>query len=284
MRPPKRRITVLSSILLLRADARLLAARVGLEVLAATLLTLSRSVAGGWIERAPLALHTWTASATVVLSTLAAYFAIRVLARVGTIAVVFARARSVTPPRLLMAGSDGFADAVVGMLALLSLDAIAGGVLFLLFSLSARVAESHGVLGAGVAAVCIAAVTLTWLIAATYGTLAFVLGCIDGDGLFAAWPRVSRLIVNGDDEARGRLNTLMFFLGTLSIVVGACDFVSSLVSVAELGESSGLFMIVPILTLLYSMLIDVAAVVFLSSLTDRLPLGFATPITLVGKD
>jgi hypothetical protein len=219
-----------------------------------------------------------------MLSMVTAYFAIRVLARVGTIGVVFARARSVDAPGMVLLGAAGFADAVPGMLTLLLLDVLAGGSLFLLFSMSAGVAMVHGVFGAAVSAVCIAAVTLVWLLAATYGSLAFVLGCLDGDGLFAAWPRVSRLIVNGDDEARARLNGLMVVLGTLSVLVGACDFVSSLVSVAEVGESSGLLMVVPILTLLYSMLIDVAAVVFLSSLTDRLPLGFAVPITLVGKD
>ena len=285
MRPPKLHVTMLSAILLLRSDARLLASRVGLEVLAATLLTLARTVALGWIERAPLVIHAWTASAAVMLAVTIAYFSIRVIARVGTIAVVFARARSLTPPSLLLAGAEGFADALTGMLTLLSLDAVAGGALFLVFSMSPRIVATHGAMGAAVAAVCLSLVTLAWLIAATYGTLAFVLGCIDGDGLYAAWPRVSRLIINGDHESRTRLNYLMLCLGALSIAVGVLDFVSSMVSLAEVGETTGFLVVVPILTLVYSMLIDVAAVVFLSSLTDRLPLGFATPITLAaGKD
>jgi hypothetical protein len=281
MRPPKLHITILSAILLMRANARLLLARIGLEILGASFFALARSAAAGWIDRAPLALASWTGAAAMMLSGAAVYFATRVIARVGAIACVFAAARKKPSEGLVLEGCAGFVEGTVGTLALLALDVL--GLLCLLCAIALTGKLGHGALSAAVAAGFVTLVALAWLSAATFGGFAFVLGALDGDGIFAAWPRVRRLLGSADGPTRERFSSLWFVLGALAIAIGVVDFVSTLVSSfggQTVTEGQSLLVIVPIFTLVYSMLVDVAALVFFAALTDRLPLGFATPIVL----
>lgn len=279
MRPPKLHVTLLSAILLMRSDARLLAARIGIEVLGATFFALALGVAGGWIARTPFALHAWTGGALAALVGAVVYFVLRVIARVGVISVVFARARKVHSPGIVVAGAEGFTEGAIGMAVLSLLDVLALGCVGLVLQLGARVTATHGPLGAAVSAVCIAAIIVAALLATTFASFAFVLGVMDGDGLFVAWPRALRLVMAPEVDAPARFWPLFAVLGLIGTVASIVDFLSSAVSSVGSGQE-GSFVVIPILTLGYAMLCDLAAMVFLAALSDRLPLGFATPITL----
>ncbi|MCC6811412.1 MAG: hypothetical protein IT381_28540 [Deltaproteobacteria bacterium] len=282
MRPPKLHVTLLSAMLLMRSEARVLGARVALEVLGATLFALGQSVAFGWIAATPFAPEAWSGSALVLIAGVAAYLALRVIARVGAIAAIFLGARKTSTRGVILEGADGFAPGAAAMLTLFILDVLGFSVLALLLQLGPLVSASHGGFGAFVAAAFTAGVAVTWLAASAFGNFAFVLGVVDGDGLFAAWPRAWRLVASAELETRQRFSVLLCVLGALTMTIAFVDFVSTGASVlAEVeGQGQSVLVVAPILTLVYAMLVDVAAIVFLAALTDRLPLGFAAPIVI----
>jgi hypothetical protein len=234
------------------------------------------------VERAPLSASSWTGSLIVLLTAATVYFSLRVVARVGAIAVVFADARKKRSEGLVLEGCYGFLEGALGMTALFVLDVLGIGGVVLAMHLSAGLSVAHGALGALAGAGMVSLLSWGWLLAASFGTVAFVLSIVDGDGISFAWSRVWRLVGSADAVVRGRFMSLLLVLGALSMAIGFVDFVSGLVStVGDVSSRGNSFLVmVPVLTLVYSLLVDVAALVFLAALTDRLPLGFATPILL----
>lgn len=281
MRPPKLHVTLLSAILLLRANARLLAKRLGLELVGATFMALAASAAFALVDAAPLRPSTWSAALLVGIVGGVCYFVLKLIARVGTIAVVLAQAQRRASAGIISDGADGFVHGLVGSWVLSLIDVLGFGCAVLAFQLGVIVAQAHGVLGAFVAAVIVAFVVLLWWLTASFAAMAFVLAVLDGDDIIDAWPRVWALVLSSEPEVRARFIALVVVLGALGSMVAAVDLASSLFSsVGTSAGGQGSFVMVPILTLVYATLVDAAAVVFFAALTDRLPLGFATPITL----
>jgi len=281
VRPLGASLAVHGSYVFISRHFGLLLARLGCEILLSSGLVLPFLAADNLIQARPQYWQAWVLAVIMGIAGISLWFVLRLVIRAGTFRVAYDRLTGTTSSSILIRGSEVLPQALASAATLFILDALLVGCLILVATLSFPIVKMHPFFGAFVVAGMWMTIFSFCVIVSGFSSLALALAMLDGTTIAQAWLRLRRVIYSmSEGPQRTLVLAILIFFGT--ILISAIEVVSS--ELGSFGESSLSLplwlLMVPIFTLFYEVLVDIAGLFFVLSCTERLPFGIATPANL----